>query len=456
LQQTRTAPFTHSCTPPSFEYPPIDIPEPDSFFWQDYQSAVGEFWQLTDLTTPIMGINPSPSGHWAVVSLIYQEFGYGAYSAFLYVLDTAGNQHWIISEDESDKNTYHWLSDNRIIWIDNGELFLANEDGSARHGVQAPSPVYEVWVGANDIALVSGGEDLWRFSINDETWEKVANIGGVSIPSANLNLSMDGTFAAVNIQGEISIVPLQKGTSAQTFVKVEYPGRDGRIRAPKPIPNTPYWLISEVIATSQNETQPMLLNTQDGSLHSFDEFFPKAAFGLNYSPDGNWIYAWIGGAEKKIEGANLIDLYVAPTTDFTAGKIVFTGVYGLADVTGWEISPPAVLISSYPDSQEVIRVSLDDFGSELIPAPLKFESWQNGIKFLINERVTDETKTFRVEAFSQETEALGSIDLPPNTKRVSLYPVGDSKVMIETRELINQVGDICYYDYHIWQWNVAP
>jgi hypothetical protein len=221
VQQTRTAPFTQLCTPPSFDYPPIDIPETENFSWQDYQSPVGKFQRLAGLTTAIMSIDPSPSGHWAIISLLYQEHGYGAYSAFLFMLDSSGNQHWVISEDESDKNTYRWLPDNRIIWIDDGELFIANEDGSNRHGLQAPASVYEVWVGANDIALVSGAEDLWRFSINNEIWEKVANVGGVSIPSANLNLSMDGTFVAVNIQGEISIVPLQKGTPAQTFVKVD-------------------------------------------------------------------------------------------------------------------------------------------------------------------------------------------------------------------------------------------
>lgn len=457
VQQTRTAPYIDPCIPPSYEYPSVvDIPETDVYYWLDYPSSVGELRQLAGLTTPIMGIDPSPSGHWAVVSLLYQELGYGDYNVFLFMLDTAGNQHWFIGEDEGNENTYRWLPDNRIIWADDGELFIANEDGSNHHGLQAPSPVYEVWVGANNIALVSGDRDLWRFFINTETWEKVENIEGVSFPGANLKLSMDGTFAAVNISGDISIIPLQAGNPARLLLDAEPYGKDGRAGAPDPIPNSPYWRLPGIEIPKNEDWWKLLFDTRDGSLHSFDEFFPEGAYGLYYSPDGNWVYTRIGGRGKKIEDAYIVDLYAAPTTDFTAGSIVFTGIYELVEVIGWETSPPAMVISPYPDSPEVIRVSLDDFESEAISASPEFESWQNGVKFLVSEQAIDKTITFRVEAFSQENEALGSIDLPPNTKEVGLYPIGNSKVIVQTRELMNQVGDICYHDYRIWQWNIAP
>jgi hypothetical protein len=236
---------------------------------------------------------------------------------------------------------------------------------------------------------------------------------------------------------------------------VDYPGRDGRIRAPKPIPNTPYWYISEVIPLGQEETQAMLLDTRDGSLHSLGEFFPEGTHWIeDVSPDGRWVYTWNFKSDKKIDNVAIGDIYLAPVTDFEAGSIVFSGVFYLTEVSGWETDPPAMLISPYPGSEEIIRISLDDLKSEVISAPAPFEAWQNGIRFVVNERPAAAPETFQVTAYSHENEMLGVLDLPSNTKGATIYPIGESETLIITRELIEQVGDICYYDYHLWQWNL--
>ncbi len=453
LQTATLSPFCRY--PPAIGVELADLPGPKTLHWQPIDASIGELWELNGLNTSIMWMDPSPTDGWWVMSLLVGESGMGGYYNALYVLDSLENKHWIASHYGLGGYyvEHQWLPDGRLLWIEDGEVFLASGDGLDRRGMDAPAQMSEIWLGANNVALVSG-HGLWRLFLNTGKWEPVANAAGISGASGQLTMSLDGTFAAVTNSGQISMVPLQAGVPARQLITIDYPGRDNRISPPMPIPNSPYWLLPEVDFEGQ-PTQPMLLDTRDSSLHLLDKFLPGAGplSLLGFSEDGLWVYARVLSTQNEnYSNTSVYDWYVAPSNDLEAGMVVYTGDYN-ALIVGWETDPPALWLRASQDSEEVLRIPLPSGEPKTILDPAKLHP--EDVRFLLEDVMIDYSDWAipgnRVRALSGQGNTLGLLELPPLTVGYTrVRPSGPSRALIEMTNFEGGIDDDCRFEENLW------
>lgn len=255
----------------------------------------------------------------------------------------------------NDINKYTWLSDGRLLWIDHEGTLLA---GTRNHQIKlAPEPIEEVWVGPNDrVAVAAGTTDLWRVDLADETWERIE--GTEQLPrdvaepilsqvGANLSIAPSGTYAAAVVEGTLWRIPLDGNGEPTHLGSAGYPDTDVRHAAPKPLVDSPYWALRELVRTEDGEVRAALLNTETGDIMSATdagiEGQPRG--GTFPSPDGRWLAVPLRNGTGS--------LYVAPSSDLSAGS----RLEGESVVKEWDQDTAAVIVFQ-SGLDEVVRLAL--------------------------------------------------------------------------------------------------
>lgn len=373
---TYTATFTPTSFPPGFTPSPIptptfppgschqgpieelefDLPTPSDLNWE----TMDNFQRLTGLTGPVNFAHPSPDGRWWVIELVikrdYSQYDFASEEA-LYVLDSLENKHWLASANGKDNfHRFDWSPDSDLIWIDDGQLYVAKADGQDKQAIEVPEPVIEVWLDKimGSHALVSGQSTLWRLDLNMGAWDKVEGLESlvkngeppISRTQANLRMSNDGNFGALLADQEVWKVPMTFGEPARKIGEVEYSEGNWRPEAPQPLADSPYWYPGRDVydpqeANSQSPS-PVLINEGDGSLLSLEDIVgsysdPSFSLTLMISPDARWI------SILNIRGSTVEGLYLLPTNQLSNGR-VFKDAY----IFDWD--PPDVRATQHRDS----------------------------------------------------------------------------------------------------------
>ena len=158
---TYTATFTPTSFPPGFTPSPVpvltpichegpieqiefNLPAPSDLKWE----TVNNFQSLTGLTGPVHFAYPSPDGRWWVIELVTKrdstQYELSSEEA-LYVLDSMENKHWVASANGKDHfHRFDWFPNGHLLWVDEGQLYMANVDGQEKQVLQVPEPVIEV------------------------------------------------------------------------------------------------------------------------------------------------------------------------------------------------------------------------------------------------------------------------------------------------------------------------
>lgn len=375
---TYTATFTPTSFPPGFTPSPVftptypegschqgpieqlefDPPAPSDLKW----GTVDNFQRLSGLTGPVHFAYPSPDGRWWVIELVTKrestQYELSSEEA-LYVLDSLENKHWMASANgKDDFHRFDWFPNSDLIWIENGQLYVANPDGQEKQVVQAPEPVIEIWLDkiTGSRALVSGQSALWRLDLNTKMWDKVQGLESlvknheppISRTQANLRMSNDGNFGALLADRQVWKVPMTFGEPARKIGEVEYSEEWWRPEAPQPLADSPYWYPGRDVYVP-NLSNPQysslgLINEDDGSLLSLQDLIPPnfASFGilfLQISPDAHWIA--ISNGERYSQAA----IYLLSTGQLLSGEANGRIIQDVGSVLDWDITE---VRSSYP------------------------------------------------------------------------------------------------------------
>lgn len=427
------------------------LPSLKSLDWEVEDHDLGPIRKLNGIPTVIWDVSLSPDGRWWAADLLSENFGEGVADVRLYILDAYGDRHWIASySGDAQFHRYEWLGDGRLLWIDEGNLYLANSDGSDRKKLSTAGTLDEVWLGADYIALAYGDGVLWRVDLDTEQWERVENA-----PSyANLSLSRDGktaAFVTYDIQEvnevEYWFLPLAMGEPAKLAVEGEMlGGHGGSANPPYQVPNAPYWGPNYLAGS-------MLISQKDGSAISIEEvahYFEALEMYKfpSYSPDGEWIYLWVEQEPYSY--------YIAPASDPDSGRL-----FENMEILGWSSEPAGVLVASKAE-YSILLLSLPSGEPRVLLRGLASISVKVGISeeafFLLPDlkQGSQEISQHQIFAFSNNGERLGTLDLPETT-RVS-HLTGDSRANLLIQ--LTQEGDfensVCKYQDALWYWEVIP
>jgi hypothetical protein len=368
--------------------------------------AEGTAREIAFFDSQVLNADPSPDGRFWVVTVLRETMPGGPNLVTLHLLDSEAGTDQMLTEEGNDLQHLHaWLPDGQLLWVDQGELFIGSSDGKTRQSLEAPEPVVEVWVGAENIALVGGESALWRLDLATGEWDEVREIVAQGSPvtfGGNLSIAPNGTFAAFIFGGELWNVPLELGEPAERLATIEYPGRGGRINPPYPLADSPYWAVGEV-AAGFGESQPyggVLLDSRDGSLISVSRLYPGAAdsFMPPYvSPDGRWL-AIPQGAPDSEAGTSF---YVASSDDIYNGQ----EISGVA-ILGWSSEPAALYLQQ---GSAIVRVALPSGESATLLEGLEPQPWPT---FAAAGNLAFASHDFQVYAFSPDGTPIAVLDIP--------------------------------------------
>jgi hypothetical protein len=324
-----------SCQQGPVEQLEFKLPSPSDLKWE----TVDNFQRLTGLTGPVHFAYPSPDGRWWVIELVTKRDSVQyelATEEALYVLDSMENKHWVASANgKDDFHRFDWFPNSNLIWIDNGQLYVANANGQEKQVIQVPEPVIEVWLDkvTGSRALVSGQSALWRLDLGTNTWEKVKGLESlvkngeppISRVQANLRMSNDGTFGALLADHQVWKVPMAFGEPAHKIGEVDYSDESWRPEAPQPLADSPYWYPGRDAYDPQEAnsrySSPVLINEEDGSLLSLEDIVRSYSddgfyLTLTVSPDARWI------SILNLNGSTVEGLYLLPTNQLTNGRVL--------------------------------------------------------------------------------------------------------------------------------------
>lgn len=337
---TWAAPTPSGCVPPS---DPMPLPQPADLRWETLPASSGTLRRLSGQMPRIHQVTPSPDSRWWAAELAQEGAGELSHAMYvgLLIVDSAGDGHWLATPHTLDSLSYHtfdWLPDNRLLWIDQEDLFIAQGDGSGRTNLNAPEAVYEVWAGANNVAVVSGETAVWRLEVASGVWEQVGGMEGVvksgspiTDSSSNFALSADRTYGLLVVHGDLWTIPAAMGQPAQKLAHMDHPGRGGRASPPIHLANSPYWYPGTVMNPPGNLSQdiPALLDARNGTLVPVEELVPPPPSGTARSlalapPDALWL-AVAFSAGDRFDAANVTAVYLAPSNDLMAGRFVGLG-----------------------------------------------------------------------------------------------------------------------------------
>jgi hypothetical protein len=424
------------------------MPSLMSLDWEIVNHDLGPIRQLNGIPTLIWGVDMSPDGRWWAVEMLKENFGAGSADVRLLFLSAFGDRHWFSSgSGDAMYRRYAWLEDDRLLWINGGNLYLTNNDGSNREDLYTLGALEEVWLGADHIALAYGDGVLWRVDLDSGQWEEVEDV-----PSfGNLSLALDGKTAAFvrpkdpNFnEVEYWFVPLTMGEPAEIALEGEArAGHGGRAHPPYQVPNEPYWKPVYLV-------DPMLINQVDGSAVPIDEvahYFEalgKHAF-PSYSPDGEWIYFLVE--------QNPYTFYIAPANDPDNGRL-----YEDVDILGWSSDPAGVLVLSfYEDSILLLplpsgepKVLLRGLASSIIEVGNTEEFF-----FLLpdlEDRVHEDP--YEIYVFSKSGELRGTLELPRTSGVPNLVGYNPSNLLIQMTLVGDFENSICKYKDVLWYWEI--
>ena len=257
------------------------LPAAGALSWEEVSLQNGmEILRLTGLTLPVLAAEASPEGRWWALTLMAESF-YGGSTNALILVDSQSDHHWTAAEDfHSGYQRYLWLAGERLIWIQDGDLFLAESDGSKLRQIASPEPVIELTKISDRRIFVGGEEHLWRLDLSKENWDRVTGINSnnprppASSPSSRLSMDRDGSYAMLLNLGEVWRIPVEDNVSAVWLNAYSYGGRGGRIAPLLSLSGSPYWIILQQLLCSQGGA---LIDARDGQIILFDEFLSGAA-----------------------------------------------------------------------------------------------------------------------------------------------------------------------------------
>ena len=207
---------------------PQQLPRVEDIYWEVEDTAFGPIQKLMGSTTAIYSISPTPHQRWVMVAYVWTGLDNWV-DVSRYLVDTQENDHWVVSAEgiSTFAHPFDWMEDGRLLWVDEGNLLVANVDGSERIELSAPIPMHEVWLGANNIAMASAEGRLWRVDVLQDKWEEVTGIPDLY----NLSIVNNGTAAILvfhdNAVAEYWYIPLAFGSSARLSVSGKFWGGSG-------------------------------------------------------------------------------------------------------------------------------------------------------------------------------------------------------------------------------------
>ncbi len=442
------------------------LPNLASLNWQMGSGISGRWLVLNGLVSPVLEAQPAPGGRWWAVQVLRQSNGPEPSQTALYVLDSAGREHWQASlTGQTQYQIDTWLPDNRLLWVDENRLWISAANGAEKKDLQAPEPVAEVWLGAGNLALVSGKTGLWRLDPNTNSWSQVQELDdlvqpGVSFPfsssQANLAVASEGSFAGLVVavsaersNAELWKIPLSASEPAQKITGFSYLGHGGRMPAPTALAGTPYWFPGQMVGSVDNLDQIhyMLLDETGGKSVVLKDLLPAGQSLLNawVSPDGQWL--GLAGADQKSNPAevkwNISFLPAAtlePVFDLTADSIL-----------AWRAFPAASwVVSQDQNAQKISQVDLsggtekllDTFPTNTIP------------RVLIGANETLLYAEDKLEVFNLSGNVLGSFSSPVSLIETFTSELGPTGQVLLSGVQAAMVEGQCAFQFPIILWEV--
>jgi hypothetical protein len=313
--------------------------------------------------------------------------GPGPIPSTLTVLDSATGATWEATRSCDDFTCeFAWLSNGQLLWLEEGNVFVADADGGNKRELNAPEGMSEMFgVSPDDIAVLRGGDGthLWRLYMPDGTFDAVPEAQPHNQPIPDfvtqndlLYFTADGAFAGLAYQTtfypepdlKLVVLPLKAG-SAPTLLAAptgfQYPGRGGPPPLPPvPLPGTPYWLPPETLWLGENGVTmpvPLVIDGVSGEFVNLERLTGLGDQGYRIlytqlSPDRQWVAAYVDDTPLDQPPSNgMPDIYIAPVSNLAGGTIV------AGSVEGWRSHPAAVIIKEYNGEQTpIFYVSLTD------------------------------------------------------------------------------------------------
>jgi hypothetical protein len=351
---------------------PQQLPDVENLHWRHKGYFPGRVEKLIGSTTAIWDVKQTPHGDWMMVEFLQELPGEGDNTAIVasYLLDLEGHEHWVVKEGSiTGMSTYGWLEDGRLLWADEGGLSIAKVDGSDKVNLAISTPIDEVWLGADSIALALSGERLWRVDALADTWQEVTdippifNLSVVNDGAAALFVSFDDSFSTA----EYWYLPFAFGGTPKLAASGAFlGGHGGRAFAPYHMDHSPYWYTAYL-------EQKVFIDERDGSLVSAEDILPFVPsmdehYEPSYSPDGKWVIMEMGSGE----------IYIAPVQDLQAVQNVG------GDIFAWESDPAAVFIY-HRGSGSIQKMTLPDGNTTTIVDELEDLQYERII--LVGDRI---------------------------------------------------------------------
>jgi hypothetical protein len=256
------------------------LPAPGDLSWEASEHNGIVIQRLNGLNAPVVQAKASPNGRWWALALRTESF-YGDSINALILMDSQSDHHCTATDGNYESyQSYLWLPDNRLLWIESGGLYLADADGRNLRQIDAPEPIIELAL-ISGLRVFAGGEaNLWRLDLADDRWDPVLGIDSdnprppASSPSSRLTVAQDGSYAMLLNLGEVWRIPAEDGEPAVWLNAYAYPGRDGRIAPLLSLADSPFWIIQQQPLCSQGGA---LIDSRDGQIITFAEFLNGAA-----------------------------------------------------------------------------------------------------------------------------------------------------------------------------------
>lgn len=430
---------------------PQQLPRVEELYWDVSQTAFGPIQKLMGATTAIYRVQPTPHSRWLMVEFVQTGLDNWIEVA-LYLVDLLGTDHWFVSEGISFQTSpYVWLEDGRLLWVDEGDLSIAEADGTNKITLTAPAPIDEVWLGADHIAIARSEGRLWRVDVLSDIWQEVTSIS----PSRNLSIVNYGTAAlSVSVVQDYAIaeywyIPLAFGSSPHLAASGKFWGGGGaRTPAASQFAKSPYWTTAYV-------EQEVLIDERDGRLVAGEDVLPNIIESDDYvqtssSPDGQWAIMdiWEKGT------------YIAPTQDLQAVQSLG------GEILGWQSDPPAVILyksKSLTNGNFIGSIQkLDLLTNDETILMDWFDNSEIYDVVLVKDHVflkhltsSENGLQAYVDLFTITGNWIGKLDLPVTTGWDSLRLIEPSRLMYGMTLLNLDAVDQCKYMDTIWIWDAA-
>jgi hypothetical protein len=431
------------------------LPLADDLNWELEETAFGAVKKLGGVTTAIWGIQETPHPRWLMVEFLDEGPAEGDDFAFvaLYLLDMLGSDHWIVSTTAARGFQSHaWLPDGRLLWTENGEISIAEADGTNKIKLAVPVPIDELWLGAENIALARSEDRLWRVDVQSDIWQEVPGIS----PIRNLAIVNNGR-AALSISivedyttAEYWYIPLAFGGLPKLAAAGDFCcGHGGRAFAPYRIEPGPYWHAAYL-------EQEAYIDERDGSMVSEEEAFPTpladdpVAF---YSPDGQWAILETDGPGN----------HIAPVQDLQDVLLIE------GEILSWQSDPPAVFVLSYSEDNMTGQVKSGSVQKHLLLEDEVTTLLENFDIYGLQQVAVVENHIYltyfdswnammlSIEAYSAEGISLGSLNSPkvsswrwPYTTQLS-----SSQMLLKMTQVRDGGSVPCKYMDTIWIWDAV-